>query len=138
LAFIWALSAVTYCYIGEPETALQRLERYRELAPFDSYLSPFEGTFTIAYTFKGDYERAVLTGRRVARGNPDFVAGYKPLIASLGHLGRRAEAKPYIDKLLTLEPTFTVESFGQIYPFKKEKDRNRYMQGLRLAGVPER
>jgi TolB-like protein len=138
LAFIWALSATTYCYIGEPEIALKRLERYRQLAPFDSYLSPFEGTFTIAYTFKGDYERAVLTGRRVVRGNPDFVAGYKPLIASLGHLGRHTEAKPYIDKLLALEPTFTVESFGQIYPFKKERDRKRYMDGLRLAGVPER
>jgi TolB-like protein len=138
LAFIWALSAVTYCYIGEPNVALQRLERYRELAPFDPYFSHFEGIFTVAYTFKGDYERAILTGRRVVRGNPDFVAGYKPLIASLGHLGRGDEAKPYVDKLLTLEPSFTVERFGQIYPFKKEKDRRRYMQGLRLAGVPER
>jgi TolB-like protein len=138
LAFIWALSAVTYCYIGEPDVALQRLERYRELAPFDPYFSHFEGMFTVAYTFKGDYERAILTGRRVVRGNPNFVAGYKPLIASLGHLGRRDEARPYIDKLLTLEPTFTVERFGQIYPFKKESDRRRYMQGLRLAGVPER
>jgi len=138
LAFIWALSALTHCYIGEPDVALQRLERYRELAPFDPYFSLFEGIFTVAYTFKGDYERAILTGRRVVRGNPDFVAGYKPLIASLGHLGRVDEAKPYVAKLLTLEPNFTVERFGQIYPFKKEKDRRRYMQGLRLAGVPER
>jgi TolB-like protein/Tfp pilus assembly protein PilF len=138
LAFIWAFSALTYCYIGEPDLALQRLERYRDLSPFDPYFSLFENAFTIAYTFKGDYERAILAGRRVVRGNPDFVAGYKPLIASLGHLGRRDEAKPYVNKLLTLEPTFTVEHFGKIYPFKKEQDRKRYMRGLRLAGVPER
>jgi tetratricopeptide (TPR) repeat protein len=138
LAFIWAFSALTYCYIGEPDVALQRLERYRDLAPFDPYFSLFENAFTIAYTFKGDYERAVLVGRRVVTANPDFVAGYKPLIASLGHLERRQEAKPHVDKLLSLEPDFTIERFGQIYPFKKEKDRRRYMQGLRLAGVPER
>jgi TolB-like protein/Tfp pilus assembly protein PilF len=138
LAFIWAFSALTYCYIGEPKTALERLERYRELAPAHSYASYFENAFTIAYTFNGDYERAVLVGRRMVKANPDFVAGYKPLIASLGHLGRREEAKPYIDKLLTLEPEFTVERFGRDYPLKKPSDRRRYMKGLLLAGVPAR
>jgi hypothetical protein len=68
--------------------------------------------------------------------SPDYVAAYKPLIAALGHLGRRDEARPYIAKLLSLEPSFTVERFGQVYPFKKASDRKRYMQGLRLAGVP--
>jgi DNA-binding SARP family transcriptional activator/TolB-like protein/Tfp pilus assembly protein PilF len=137
LAFIWALSAVTYCYIGEPDIALQRLERYGELAPLDPYYSWFEHLYTIAYTFKGDYERAVIVGRRCNKATPDFVAGYKPLIASLGHLGRREEAKPYVEKLLSLEPNFTVQHFGRVYPFKRDEDRERYMAGLRLAGVPE-
>ena len=26
---------------------------------------------------------------------------------------------------------------AQVYPFKKASDRDRYMTGLRLAGVPE-
>jgi hypothetical protein len=77
-------------------------------------------------------------GRRCTKASPDFVNGYKPLIAALGHLGRRDEAKPYVEKLLTLEPKFTVEHFGKVYPFKREQDRRRYMEGLRLAGVPER
>lgn len=138
LAFNWALSAATYCYIGEPDIALQRLERYRDLAPPDLYFSWFETLYTIAYTFKGDYERAVLVGRRAVTTNPDFVAGYKPLIASLGHLDRRNEAQLYIRKLLSLEPNFTIERFGQVYSFKKPEDRERYIAGLRLAGVPAR
>jgi hypothetical protein len=64
--------------------------------------------------------------------------GYKPLIASLGHLERAEEAKPYVDKLLALEPNFTVERFAKVYPIKYESDREHYMNGLRLAGVPER
>jgi DNA-binding SARP family transcriptional activator/TolB-like protein len=138
LAFIWALSAATYCYIGEPDIALQRLERYRELAPPDPYHSWCEAIYTIAYTFMGDYERAVLVGRRAVKANPDFVGGYRPLVASLGHLDRRDEAQPYVRKLLSLDPTFTVERFGQVYPIKNSSDRERYMAGLRLAGVPER
>jgi len=38
---------------------------------------------------------------------------------------------------LALEPNFTVELFGKVYPFKFQSDRERYMSGLRLAGVPE-
>jgi tetratricopeptide (TPR) repeat protein len=137
-AFVWGLSGSTYCYIGEPLTALQRLDHYRELAPFDPFFSWFEVPYTIAYLFKGDYERAVTVGRRAVNAFPGFVNAYKPFIAALGHLGRREEAKPYVDRLLRLEPTFTVENFAAVYPIKKASDRKRYMEGLRLAGIRER
>jgi DNA-binding SARP family transcriptional activator len=137
VAFIWALSALTHCYIGQPETALQHLNHYRQLAPFDPFFRFWENAYTVAYMFKGDYENAVIVGRRVAQANPDFINGYKPLIAALGHLGRRDEAAPFLAKLLAREPGFTVEKFGKAYPFHKPEDRKRYLEGLRLAGVPE-
>jgi tetratricopeptide (TPR) repeat protein len=138
LAFIWALSAATYCYIGEPVVALQRLKRYRDLAPFDPYSFFFEAAYSLAYLFKGDYEQAVLVGRGAVKSNPEFSAGYKPLIAALGHLGRTDEAKPYIAKLLSLEPHFTVEHFGKTHPIKRPQDRKRYLRALLAAGVPAR
>lgn len=138
LAYIWALSATTYCYIGDPENALKRLNRYLDLAPQDPYFRFFEVIYTIAYTFNRDYERAVVVGRRVVKTNPEFINGYKPLIASLGHLGRREEAGPYLERLLSLEPDFTIDKFGKGYPFKFDRDRENYLEGLRLAGVPER
>jgi len=137
LAFVWALSALTYCYVGEPEVALQRLERHRDLTPIEPYPALFDNPYAIAYLIKRDYEQAAVFGRRVTKTRPEFVNGYKPLIAALGHLGRREEAKAYVDKLLSLEPSFTVERFGEVYPFKHASDREHYMMGLRLAGVPE-
>ena len=137
-ASVWALSAGTYCYIGEPDEALRRLSRHRDLCPIDPYFSVYENIYVIAYTFKRDYERAVIVGRRVVKSVPDFINGYKPLIASLGHLGRRDEAVPYLEKLLSLEPDFTVEKFRKAYPFKLAEDRENYCKGLRLAGVPRR
>jgi DNA-binding SARP family transcriptional activator/Tfp pilus assembly protein PilF len=137
LAFVWALSALTYCYVGEPEVALQRLERHRDLTPIEPYPALFDNPYAIAYLIKRDYEQAAVFGRRVTKTRPEFVNGYKPLIAALGHLGRREEAKAYVDKLLSLEPGFTVERFGEVYPFKHASDREHYMMGLRLAGVPE-
>jgi DNA-binding SARP family transcriptional activator/Tfp pilus assembly protein PilF len=138
LAFVWSLSAFTYCYIGEPDIALQRLERHRDLTPIEPYPALFDNPYAIAYLVKRDYEQAAAFGRRVTKTRPEFVNGYKPLIAALGHLGRREEAKPYVAKLLSLEPSFTVERFGQVYPFKHASDREHYMMGLHLAGVPDR
>jgi len=91
----------------------------------------------MAHVIKGDYEEAASIGRRVVMANPEFVNGYKPLIAALGHLGWIEEAAPYVKKLLDIEPNFTVQLFATAYPLKKEFDRQRYMDGLRLAGVPE-
>jgi TolB-like protein len=138
LALIWALSAPTYCWIGEPAAALQRLNRYRNLAPSDPYFCMFEAAYAVAYFFKSEYEQAVLVGRGAVKALPNFSAGYKPLIASLGHLRRRDEAKPYVEKLLSLEPHFTVEHHAKTYPFQRASDRRRYMRGLLLAGVPAR
>jgi DNA-binding SARP family transcriptional activator/Flp pilus assembly protein TadD len=137
LAYIWAFSAMTYCYVGEPQEALRRLQRYRELAPFDPYYMWYEVFFTVTYMFIGDYEQAVTVGRRAVRHTPGFSNAYKPLIAALGHLRRREEAKPYIEKLLELEPNFSIAKFAEVYPIKRASDRDRYIMGLRLAGVPE-
>jgi TolB-like protein len=137
LAFIWALSAPTYCYVGQPVAALQRLRRYRELAPSNPF-SWFQGVYALAHLFKGDHEQAVLLGRDAVKSNPTFSGTYKPLIAALGHLKRADEAKPYIETLLSLEPNFTVEHFGKNHPIKRPQDRKRYMRGLLLAGVPAR
>jgi DNA-binding SARP family transcriptional activator len=137
LGFIWALRAVTYCYVGMPDVALAQMERYHDLAPFDPYYSFFEGVSAIAYLLKRDYERAASVGRRMVKAHPGFVNAYKTLISALGHLGRSADAKPYIEKLIALEPGFSIERFAKVYPLKKPGDRDLYMQGLRLAGAPE-
>jgi DNA-binding SARP family transcriptional activator/Flp pilus assembly protein TadD len=135
-AFIWAFSAVSYCYLGDPDTALKRLQRCRELTSSLPYFSLFENPFTIAYLMKKMYAEAVQAGRRVVDGTPAYGNGYKPLISALGHLGRRQDARPYVRKLLEIEPNFTVKRFGQVYPFRNDGDLKHYMDGLRRAGVP--
>ncbi len=136
LPVVWALSAVAHCYIGDYKEALRRMDRYRELAPFDPYFGFYETIDAIAHLMARNYTTAVAIGRRVAKANPGFVNASKPLIAALGHLGRPDEAKPYIDKLLEIEPSFTVRSHGESYPFANDYDRLHYAEGLQLAGVP--
>ena len=137
LAYVWALNAATYAYVGDWEMALKRLERYRELAPFDPYYGFFETIYAIAHMIEGDYEQVITVGRRVIKANPEFTAGYKPVIAALALLGRIDEARPHVEQLLDLEPDFTIAHFREVYPLKNDNDRDRYCEGLRLAGIRE-
>src|SRR6185295_12409171 len=137
LPFIWALSAVSYCYLGDPDTALERMKRCRELTASLPYFWLHENPTSIAYLMKRMYPEAVEVARRVVEGTPAYGNGYKPLIAALGHLRRRNEARRYVERLLEIEPGFTVRSFGERYPFTRTADLTHYMEGLRRAGVPE-
>jgi len=137
VSFLWALSAATSCYIGEPKKAIASLDRYKELAPFDPFFKLFETMYTMAYLFDRNFEQAVRFGRRTVSVNPEFVNGYKPLISALGHLGAKAEAGKYLRDLLAREPDFSVQRFVETYPFRRPEDRDNYVTGLRLAGAPE-
>jgi tetratricopeptide (TPR) repeat protein len=134
----WCWSAATYSYIGKSGIALERLKQFQDLSTGHPHYVWTRNIHSVSYAFAGDYERAVESARRVIRVSPMFVNGYKPLIASLGHLGRVEEAKPYVDKLLAIEPNFSLERFAKVYPIKYDSDREHYMKGLRLAGIPER
>ena len=68
---------------------------------------------------------------------PQYIQGYKPLIAALGHLRLRKEAARYVHKLSLLDDEFTVKRFAATYPVKEPRALQHYVDGLRKAGVPE-
>jgi hypothetical protein len=42
-----------------------------------------------------------------------------------------------LQKLLQLEPNFTIAQFTRTYPLARQEDRDNYARGLELAGVPK-
>ncbi|MBP0491819.1 BTAD domain-containing putative transcriptional regulator [Pararoseomonas indoligenes] len=134
-AFAWAMSGATHVYSGDLTEAMRRMERYRTLAPFHPHDRILRHTFTAAHLLAGRFEEAVMIGRRSVRASPGFVNGYKHVLAALGHLGMRREAKPLLERLLTHESDFKVQNFVESYPFNRIEDREIYEAGLRLAGA---
>jgi DNA-binding SARP family transcriptional activator/TolB-like protein/Tfp pilus assembly protein PilF len=131
------LSAITQCYVGNPEEALRRLHRYEEIWPYDPHPYFHRTTTCIALALAGRYEQAVQLGRRTLQENSNFHAPYRPLIASLGQCGRIDEAREHLSNLRQRQPDFTIGWFREHYPPLREDDRIRYIEGLRKAGVPE-
>jgi len=137
LAMAWALSAVTYAYMGDTDEAESRNNRYKKLSPFDPYAFMFDAFFTLIFLLKRDYESAVAAGRASTQMAPSLSAGFKPYLSALGHLGRTQEAAVARRRLLTLEPDFTIERFLLTTPLERESDRQHFAEGLRHAGIPE-
>jgi DNA-binding SARP family transcriptional activator/TolB-like protein len=136
LAMAWAMSGITFIYIGDLDEADRRLDRYKKLSPLDPHAYFFDTALCFLALLRHDHTRAAMLGRSVSEMNPVFSAACKPYLAALGHLGACEEAARVCARLLTLEPGFSVQKFLESSPYEKAEHREHYAEGLRLAGLP--
>jgi DNA-binding SARP family transcriptional activator/TolB-like protein/Tfp pilus assembly protein PilF len=136
LAIAWCFSGFAHSYLGEHEEALRRISQAIRLSPSDPHVFFFDMALVIVHLMRGDYASAVEAGRRAIELNPLFSSTYKSYLAALGWLGREREAADVRNRLLTLEPGFSVDQAVQRSPFLRAEDVARYAEGLRRAGLP--
>lgn len=135
--FAWGMSAASYAYLGEAELALERLRSAWRLSPFDPLNFVFFTVAGIAEFVAGRYDPAIVWLRKARRANPRFVAALRTLVACLASAGRMSDARATAAELLALEPRFSISSLAAWYPFRRADDLDRYVAGLRAAGLPE-
>jgi TolB-like protein/class 3 adenylate cyclase len=114
---------------GDPQRGLQLLERAMRLNPFypDLYVWNLgEVQFDL-----GRYEDAIQTLSQMR----DQSQGYRLLAASHALLGHRKEARHYAKQVLMAQPGFSLEHWRNIPPDRNPEPRERYLEGLRKAGL---
>jgi hypothetical protein len=90
------------------------------------------------FLLTGEFEIAAQMGRRARTAHPGFSSTHKGLLAALGNLGLADEAATTREELFALEPRFSVQEAIIRSPLLRQEDLDRYAEGLRLAGIPER
>jgi TolB-like protein/Tfp pilus assembly protein PilF len=136
-AFAWGMSGLTYCYLGEPEQALDRFARALRLSPFDPLIHFWLAGNGLAEFLAGRYEEALPWLRKARHVNPRFLAAMRHLITCLVHDKQLHEAKAVAQDLLAVEPGFRVSTLSSWYPLRPPSNLDRYLSGLREAGLPE-
>jgi adenylate cyclase len=111
----------------EPLTAALRLDPLGPTAPAALYNS------AVACYFAKDYLAAEAVARRAIRGYPEIPRSYLLLAASLGQLGRAAEAHQVLDMAKAFRPYFEYKTARRA-PSIRPDDHDHFLDGLRKAG----
>jgi adenylate cyclase len=101
------LGAAAMGCAGETERALMWGEQAIRLSPFDRLIFAAYVGISLARFMSGRYEEAAAAARRAIQSNPGFTVPHMMLAASLGGLGRIAEARTAAARVLELQPTFS-------------------------------
>ncbi len=76
-------------------------------------------------------------GHKSIAENDGFLPGTRVLAAALGQLERLDEARLAGEQVLRLVPDTTLTGTKKRFPLRRESDLERFLDGLRKAGIPE-
>jgi tetratricopeptide (TPR) repeat protein len=85
----------------------------------------------------GRYDEAVLWLERSRQSRPDFPFNLRALASTYSHLGRQEDARMALQESLRLLPDETVSRTRARAPWADPDYLERYIDGLRKAGLPE-
>ena len=135
MAHSWLGAA--YALSGQGEKAFEWIENARRLSPRDMFREEFDVHTCFAHFQVGDYEKAADYAARASMPRPDHVYPHLIRAASLGHLGKAEAAADEAEKVLHLAPQYSLAIAGQSSVFVVKEDIDRFVEGLRIAGIPE-
>ena len=134
----WALLGAALGVAGDYDAALDRFETALRLSPRDVHTATWYSYLAVAAFVVGRDEEAAQWSVKAVQSNPQFPGGYRTLAASYGNMGRLTEAEAAREKLQELLPHLTIEQLRESLPyFKDPDDLERYLDGLRRAGLPD-
>ena len=122
---------------GEYEAAVTHINKAIRLSPHNPFVVYWFGHLGVAAFADERYEDACYWGRKAIQQNPNFPGGHRLVAASCGQLGRTQEAAKELKELLLLMPGMTADDVRKQVPFKRSSHMERYIDGLRKAGLPD-
>ena len=133
----WMLSGLISVYRGEPDVAIERVERALRLSPLDPLNFIAQTANAMAHFFAGRYDEALLWAGKVVQDKPDYQLALRMFAAANAHIGRQKEAQQAVARLRVLDPELRISNLKDRYPLRRAQDLARWAEGLRKAGLPE-
>ena len=122
---------------NQPGAAIEALDRAQRLSPFDPLGYVNAWGFAIAHIAAGRFEQAIKSANRALHDQPRFIVAIRAKIVANAHLGHLDEARAELARMLALYPGLTIATFRASAASFAPEFVERYVTGLRLAGLPE-
>ena len=128
--------ATASSYSGRCDEAVEHFEAAIRLSPLDALMYRAYAGLAATLFFARRFEQSIRWSRRVLDENPGVVITRRYLCAALSLAGRIEEAKIEMSELRHLAPDSSLTKSAKAN-FRHKWQMDMYLDGLRLAGLPE-
>ncbi len=133
----YALLGRAQVYSGRTKEALGNIELAIRLSPRDPLIALWYSIRSICEFAEGRHEQAIEWARASIRAQPNRSTSYMDVAVNCALCGRLDEARQAFSELVLRNPNASFDLANRTHPFARPEDRERYIQGLRAAGLFE-
>jgi TolB-like protein/tetratricopeptide (TPR) repeat protein len=137
LAPAWFLGGILRALRGEAEAAIEFLTHAVRLSPLDPEMFRMQVGMALSHFFAGRYDCATDWAEKALCNLPTLLPPVALVAASHALRGRMEKANQAVLRLRELDPALRVSNLKEWLPIQRPEDLARFVQGLRLAGLPE-
>ena len=134
----WMARGWVACYQSQPVPAIAAFERAMRLSPRDPRGFHITAGRALAHVVAGQYSEAVDWADRSLSELPRYGPAIRTKVVACAQMGRIAEAKEALTRMIKLQPGLTIAGF-RAYAARNFPPEvfAAYTDGLRKAGLPE-
>lgn len=132
----WLLTGTLNAFRDNGDAALAASERALRLSPLDPMRYFYDSLAASSAITAGKYDRAIELAQRSLKANRTHTSTYRALAIAQSLSGQVDEARGTVQKLLELDPSYTVTRFLARTPAKGAL-ANKVADALLQAGLPD-
>jgi TolB-like protein/class 3 adenylate cyclase len=136
-AMVLGHSGYVRVWLGEPQLAIDHLQRAMRLSPVDPLFFMMQAALAMAHFIAGRDDEAFAWAEKAAQRNPFFAAATWTAAASAANLGRSEDAAKHVARLRQIDPGVTMPTIEERLSLRRPQDRARLIDSLRKAGLAE-
>jgi TolB-like protein len=124
-------------FAGHDREAIEHAEDAIRLSPMDPDMALFLGGIAVAHYGAGRYADALRVSEDLLRLRPGFQGAQRLHCASLAQTGRIDEARSFLEIVRREQPQLSMEWIRASVPYQTPELMERFLQGMRRAGLGE-
>lgn len=136
-AYGYSFLGVALATSGDGKSAIAAIDRAVRLSPRDLLRDEFELFYAFAHFQMGNYAEAADFASSAISLRPGHAYPYRILAASSALASEQNRAAVALEEILALTPGLNIASAARQNVYARDDDRERFIDGLRKAGLPE-
>jgi adenylate cyclase len=133
----YSLYGQTLAMANEPDEAIEQFELALRLSPCDAEVWSVQTAMSLCHFVAHRYDEMLRWAERAVRSRPDMPFPYGAVAVAKTCLGDGDGSAAAVHEMLDLEPTMCVRGLARLLGSINPEIADRYLEGLRRAGVPD-